>query len=101
MLMCNIPVGTEGFIREYLNQRCNSITRGFMKVKKLLDPGRWPHPEIPARQMPWVLTLVCFQSIGDYWLRHVRPDLTGAFAAGIDVGVADLFQATVGMDVNK
>ena len=66
---------------------------------KMLDPGRWPHPEIPASQMLWVLTLIGFQSMGEYWLRHVRPDLTGAFAAGIDIGVADLFQATVGMDV--
>ena len=39
--------------------------------------------------------------MGDYWLRDVRPDLTGAFAEGIDIIVAELFQATLGMDVNQ
>ena len=50
--------------------------------------------------MLWILTLVYFQSMGDYWLCHVRPDLTGRFAEaeGIDLGIADLFHATVGMD---
>ena len=51
--------------------------------------------------MLWILTLVCFQSMGDYWLCHVRPDRTGTFAVGIDLGIADLFRATVGMDVNE
>ena len=68
MSVCNVPVGTAGFVGGYLEQRCKSITRGFAKVNRLLDPGRWPHLEIPARQIIWVLTLVCFQSMGDYWL---------------------------------
>ena len=77
------------------------ITRGFTKVKKMLDPRLWPHPEIPVRQMHWIMMLVCFQSMGDYWLRHVRPDHTGTFAEGIDLVIAELFRVTVGMDVDE
>ena len=84
----------------YLNQRLAKIKSGFDKATQLLDPGRWPHPEIPARQMLWILTLVCFQSMGNYWMRHVQPDLTADFAAGIDGSVAELLKTTLGMDVS-
>ena len=54
---------------------------------KTLDPGRYPHPEIPTRQMQWILTLACLQFQGDYWLRHIDPRLTEQFAKGIDEGI--------------
>ena len=63
MLVCNVPVGTAGYVGGYLDQRLGMITRKFTKFKNLLDPGRWPHPEIPIHQMLWILTLVCFQSM--------------------------------------
>ena len=48
--------------------------KGFDKIEKLMDPGRWPHPEIPTRQMLWVLIVTCLQFMGDYpnWYRK-RP----------------------------
>ena len=51
--------------------------------------------------MLWILTLVSIQSMGDYWFRHVRPDCMGAFAEGIDLGIVNLFRATLGMDVDE
>ena len=61
--VCNVPVGSPGYVQGYLAQRLAKIKSGFGKASQLLDPGRWPHPEIPARQMLWILTLVCFQSM--------------------------------------
>ena len=49
--------------------------------------------------MQWILTVTCFQFMGDYWLRHVRPDLTLDFATAIDSGVATLLQTCTGTDI--
>ena len=49
--------------------------------------------------MLWILTVTCFQFMGDYWLRHVRPDLTLAFATAIDAGIASLLQMCTGTDI--
>ena len=50
---------------------------GFTQASALLGPRPWPMADIPARQMPcWILTVVCFQFMGDYWLRHIKPDYT-------------------------
>ncbi|EJK51883.1 hypothetical protein THAOC_28906, partial [Thalassiosira oceanica] len=99
--VCNVPVGEQAFVEGYLAQRLTRITDGYQRAKELLDPGRWPCPDVPTRQMLWILTVACFQFMGDYWLRHVRPDFTGAFARGIDSGVWDLVQACVGTDTSK
>ena len=48
MSVCNVPVGTAGYVGSNLEQRLSMIIHRFSKVKKLLDPGRWPHPEIPV-----------------------------------------------------
>jgi len=74
--VCNVPVGSPEFVAGYLDQRLVKITTGFAKASALLDPGRWPNPDIPTRQMLWILTVVCFQFMGDYWLRHIKPDYT-------------------------
>ena len=99
--VCNVPVGSRKFVEGYLEQKKTKIVKGFDKAVSLLDPCRWPHPEIPTRQMIWVLLLVCFQNMGDYWLRHIRPDYTKQFAKGIDAGVRSLFQTCVGCDITR
>ena len=100
LTVCNVPAGSQQYVVKYLRQRLDKITSGFIKADNLLYPGRWPHPEIPSRQMLWILTLVCFQSMGDYWLRHVRPDWTRDFEQGIDEGVQTLLESCVGMPLN-
>ena len=97
---CNVPVGSKDFVEGYLNQQLERIEKGNRKIKSLLDPGRWPHPEIPTRQMLWILTLVCCQHRGDYWLRHVRPDWTESFARGIDGGIQSLFETCAGISLD-
>ena len=67
-------------------------------MKELIGPGRWPRPELPSRQMLWILTVVCFQFMGDYWLRHIRPDFTEDFTKGIGKGILDLFKTTIGIN---
>jgi hypothetical protein len=44
---CNIPIGTEGFIKAYLYQKKESILTGYANIMNLLDPGRCSHPDIP------------------------------------------------------
>jgi len=86
--VCNVPVGHRGYVREYLRQKKGTILKGYNNISGLMDPGRWPNPEIPSRQMLWILLTTCLQFMGDYWLRHVRPDYTEEFAAGIDEATA-------------
>ena len=69
-------------------------------MKELLNPGRWQHSEIPSRQMLWILMVVCLQFMGDYWLRHIRPDFTQEFAKGIDKGILELFKTTIGFNTD-
>ena len=98
MTVCNVPIGTEEFVLGYLEQKLKKILKGYDKLIELLDPGRWPNPDIPTRQMLWVLTVACLQFMGDYWIRHVRPDLTETFAEGVDAGVQKLFKHCVGVN---
>jgi hypothetical protein len=93
LAVCNVPA--------YLARKGTHIRRGFNVIKHLFDPGRWPHPDIPARQILWILTLACLQFTGDYWIRHVQPDYTIEFAQSIDAGVKQLFQMCVGVDINS
>ena len=37
------------------------------------------------------------QFMGDYWLRHVRPDFTEDFAVSIDEGVVELVDSSIGV----
>ena len=97
---CNIPIGTEGFIKAYLYQKKESILKGYAIIMNLLDPGRCSHPDIPTRQMLWILIHVCLQFTGDYWLRHIRPDCTEDFANAIDAAICTLFQVCIGMNIN-
>ena len=50
--------------------------------------------------MLWILVVVYFQSMGDYWIRHIRPDLMPEFTEAIDARVVTLFQTCTGMDVS-
>jgi hypothetical protein len=74
LAVCNVPVGSKAFVKAYLAWKGTHILRGFNVIQHLLGPGRWPHPDIPARQMLWILALACLQFTGDYWIRHVCPD---------------------------
>jgi hypothetical protein len=65
---CNISIGSETFVKIYLNQKINGLLKGFTSISDLLDPGQWPHPNIPTQQMLWIVTLICMQFMGDYWL---------------------------------
>jgi hypothetical protein len=93
---CNIPIGSETFMKTYLNQKMNSILKGFTPGQ-----GQWPHPNIPTRQMLWILTLVCMQFMGNYWLRHIHPNHTADFAQGLDEGIQTIFQMCIRIDINS
>ena len=101
---CNIRIGSEAFIEGYpLQKRSAKVRRRFDDISTPIDPGRWPHPEIPSCQMLWIpLTVVCIQSMGDCWLRHIRPDYTGKFARELDEWIKSLFEmcARINMDMD-
>ena len=96
---CNMPIGSHYFVQGYITLKMKIITRGFNQMKDFLDPGRRPHPEIPSRQMLWILTMVCLKfMLGDYWMPQIRPDFTKDFAYGIDKGILELFETTIGIN---
>ena len=40
------------------------------------------------------------QFMGDYWLRHIRPDYTEQFANELDEGIKKIFQSCVGINTD-
>ena len=88
--VCNIPVGMEQYVVKSLKKRLDKIVKSNNKIAELMDPGRWNHPDIPARQMLWLLVSGCLQFKPDYWLRHIRSDWTEDFASGVDVKVSTI-----------
>ena len=65
MMVCTVPAGSQEFVKEYLEQRMQEILKEYTKLGDLLDPGCWPNPDIPTRQMLWILTVACLQFMGD------------------------------------
>jgi len=45
-----------------------------------------------------ILTLICVQSMGDYWLRHIRTYWTEEFSQSIDEEVKTFFNICTDMD---
>ena len=39
--------------------------------------------------------------MGDYWLRHIRQDLTESFALALDNGVNTLVESTIGISLGN
>ena len=99
--ICNIPFGTEGYVKGYLDKKQKRIIGGFDMAKELLDPAAWPHPDIPTQQMLFLLTLACFQFQPDYWSRHIRPDFTDDFTNVIDDAVMSLIKMSTGLNFDS
>ena len=66
ILVCNVPVGSEAYVKEYLSQMADKIEFQYRDISEMLDPVKWCHPEIPTKQMLWLLTVVCLQNLADY-----------------------------------
>jgi len=98
--VCNIPVGTEQYVLKTLEKKLKKIIETNKKIAKLMDPGRWTHPDIPARQMLWLLITGCLQFKPDYWLRHLHPNLTEDFASGVDESIHELVQMCMGINID-
>ena len=63
---CKIPIGSDPFVKGYLEAKQQSIVLRFDKIADLLNPGCSPLSEIPSSQMLWILMVVCFQFMEDY-----------------------------------
>ena len=99
--VCTVPVGFEVYVREYLSQKADKIEFQYKDISEMLDPVKWCHPEIPTRQMLWLLTIVCLQNLGDYLIRHIRPDWTETFAKRIDKYTDQILGLYSGMKVES
>ena len=51
--------------------------------------------------MLWNLTLQCLRFMGDYWLMHMRPDITESFVLALDNGVNSLVESTIGFSLGN
>ena len=94
--VCNIPVGSEGFVATYLGRKQTSIISDNDLIKALLDPRRWTQPEIPTRQLAFLMLRNCLQFRGDYWLRHLPPHVTKLFAEYLDESTMSFFEHVIG-----
>ena len=98
--VCNVPVGMQQYIVKTLKKKLDKIVKSNNKIAELMDPAKWNHPDIPARQMLWLLVSGCLQFKPDYWLRHIRPDWTAEFASGVDESIHELVQMCMGINTN-
>lgn len=99
LAICSVPVGSAAFVKAHLAKKRKRILCDFVMIDPLLNPGRWPHPDVPARQMLRILALACLQLMDDYWIRYIHPDYTLKFAESIDV--QRLFQMCLGADTHS
>ena len=88
------------YIVKTLKKKLDKIVKSNNKIAELMDPAKWIHPDIPARQMLWLLVSGCLQFKPDYWLRHIRPDWTTDFASGVDESIHELVQMCMGINTN-
>ena len=95
----SVPVGSAAFVKAHLAKKRKRILCDFVLIDPLLNLGRWPHPDVPARQMLRILALACLQLMDDYWIRYIHPDYTLKFAESIDV--QRLFQMSLGADTHS
>ena len=70
-------------------------------IKALLDPRRWTQPEIPTRQLAFLMLRNCLQFRGDYWLRHLPPQMTAAFAEALDESTMGFFEHAIGDTLSR
>ena len=82
--ICNIPMGSERYVKTYLDKKKRQIIQGFDVISKTLDPGRYPHPEIPTRQMQYAMdTNIGMPAISGQLLATThRPKANGAICEG-------------------
>lgn len=66
-------------------------------IKALLNPRRWTQPEIPTCQLAFLMLLQnCLQFRGDYWLRHLPPQVTKAFAKALGESTMAFLKHAIG-----
>ncbi|EJK64395.1 hypothetical protein THAOC_14871, partial [Thalassiosira oceanica] len=99
--VCNIPVGSAGFVDAYLTRKQASIIGDNDMIKALLDPRRWAQPEIPTRQLAFLMLRNCLQFRGDYWLRHLPPQLTATFAKELDESTWGFLEHALGDELSN
>ncbi|EJK78115.1 hypothetical protein THAOC_00002 [Thalassiosira oceanica] len=99
--VCNIPVGSAGFVETYLTRKQDSIIGDNDMIKALLDPRRWAQPEIPTRQLAFLMLRNCLQFRGDYWLRHLPPQLTATFAKELDDSTWGFLEHALGDELSN
>ena len=67
----------------------------------MLDPTKWCHPEISTRQMMWLLAAVCLQNLGNYWIRHIRPDWIESFTKTINKNWDEILKLCTGVNMDS
>ena len=85
-------------VESFLWWRCKqaSVIGDNDMIKALLDPRRWIQPEIPTRQLAFLMLRNCLQFRGDYWLRHLPPQVTEAFAEALDASTWGFLEHAIG-----
>ncbi|EJK59095.1 hypothetical protein THAOC_20726 [Thalassiosira oceanica] len=85
----------------YLARKQARLVNDNDMIKALLDPRRWTQPEIPTRQLAFLMLRNCLQFRGDYWLRHLPPQMTEAFAKALDESTMGFFEHAIGDTLSR
>ena len=99
--VCNVLVGCENYVKKYMPQKAANIDSQYKEISEMLDPAKWCHPEIPTRWMVWLLTVVCLHNLGDYWIRHTRPDWIEESEKNIDNNTDEILKLCTGVNMDS
>ena len=93
-----IPVGSNKYIEHVLGEQAKRIEHSILTTIRKMDPLQVTAPELPGRQCCWTLTLRCIQHLGNYWARHLPPDITADFCSRVDVAVQSMVLTSTQLD---
>ena len=93
-----IALGSDRYIKAILGQQAERIEKSILITKRRMDPLQATEPELPGHQCCWALTLRCIQHMGNYWARHLPPNITADFCTRVDTAVQSMVVASTQLD---
>ena len=76
----SVPIGSDEYISHWLEQKSKKIISNLREISELLDPNAIAPAEIPTRQCLYLLTLICLQFKGNYFVEHIPHNSLNRFA---------------------
>jgi len=85
-----VLIGSVDYISQWLQNHYDKTISNISEISELLDPNAIVAKEILSRQCLWLLTLICLQFKGNYFVRHIPPQFTQSFCSRMDNEIKSL-----------